>query len=155
MKEVGGVEAGVVDCGGNVVAVVVKGLLLVLVTGLGANLIEFLLASNTPGAGHPPPNVDEGALCGGWVCGIVLAKVLFRNGFDDELPDDGWLGGLNGDAKGLRFEVPFVVAVPLRFWAKTLGFAVVAGMNSESSFPVFAVLELTSPLLFACCIVIP
>ena len=86
-----------------------------------------------------------------------MAKVLFRNGFDDGLPGGGWLGWLNGDVKGLGFEVPFVVAAPSRFWAKTLlDFAVVSGMNRESSVPVFVVLRLTtSPLLFACCTVMP
>ena len=80
---------GVVDCMGNVVAALAKGLSLVVGVGVGANLIAFFVESNNPGV---VPNVDEGAACEGGACGFAFTKGLPK-GFAVEATDAGWLGG--------------------------------------------------------------
>ena len=62
LNDPGGVAAGVVDCAGNTGAALVKGVLLVSESGVGANLIEFVFASKSP---EGAPKAGGGFACVG------------------------------------------------------------------------------------------
>jgi hypothetical protein len=77
--------------------------------GVDAKLMGFFAASKVVAGKAFPPSTGAGVDCICWVVAVALPP----KGLGVELPDEGWLEGWNGLAKGfgLKFEAPFVVGL--------------------------------------------